>query len=76
MKLAMTYPTGMTMVFMLGLSAVCAASLTLLQVVWGMWDPLGRGLNTYGWTLAIAKEIDEMLDDFKDGITRVHSYVL
>ncbi|KAK0392002.1 hypothetical protein NLU13_1500 [Sarocladium strictum] len=47
------------------LSAILSAAIiTLIDELNGMWDPYGRGLNTFSWTLGIAMEIDTMLNEF------------
>ncbi|KAH8174461.1 hypothetical protein LIA77_05880 [Sarocladium implicatum] len=41
-----------------------ALGLAIVDEVLECWDPFGRGLNTFAWTLGIAMEIDTMLHDF------------
>lgn len=59
-------------------SVIGAIILTILEELWGLWDPFGKGLNTYSWTLGVAKEIDTMLNEFYESddnvIVRKHSY--
>ena len=70
------------------LFALISASLVaILDEMWRMWDPFGRGLNLEAWTLGIAREIDNVLNDFYDGddgddgaagdglLSRRHSYM-
>lgn len=63
---------------MLCCSIVGAVILTLAEELQGMWDPYGRGLNTFAWTLGIAMEIDTMLNEFYESddnvIVRKQSY--
>ena len=61
------------------LSSVAGAlGFVILHELWGCWDPFGRGLNTFEWTLRIAMEIDTMLNEFyesdENAIVRRHSY--
>ena len=69
------------------LFALISASLVaILDEMWRMWDPFGRGLNLEAWTLGIAREIDNVLNDFYEGdddddgggdgvLSRRHSYM-
>ncbi|KAF7551110.1 hypothetical protein G7Z17_g5232 [Cylindrodendrum hubeiense] len=72
-------PTAMTLVAIFGISAMSATILTLLQELWNMWDPFGKGINTFAWTLGIAREIDDMLNEYdeydENSLIRVHSYM-
>ena len=72
-------PTMMTLVAMVGISAICSMILTVLDEMWKMWDPFGRGTNTFSWTLGIAMEIDNMVNEFSEYDTRAllrkHAYM-
>lgn len=46
------------------LTLVCAVIMMILAEMWAMWDPFGKGMNTFSWTLGIASEIDNMLNEF------------
>lgn len=52
------------MIHILLSSTASAILLTLVQELRAMWDPYGRGINTYAFTLGIASEIDTMLNEF------------
>lgn len=75
----MMFPTAMTILAMVGISAISSIILVLLQELWNMWDPFGRGINTFSWTLGIAREIDDMLNEYAEDdekyLIRVHSYI-
>ncbi|KAM4064504.1 hypothetical protein HRG_005131 [Hirsutella rhossiliensis] len=72
-------PTLNAMVPMAVLSLMSSMLTTVLAEMWMMWDPFGKGTNTYGWTLGIAMEIDNMLNDFyeydTDALVRAHTYM-
>lgn len=75
----MMFPTAMTLLAMVGISSISAIILVLLQELWNMWDPFGKGINTFSWTLGIAREIDDMLNEYAEYdekyLIRVHSYI-
>ncbi|KAF4995644.1 hypothetical protein FDECE_12739 [Fusarium decemcellulare] len=41
-----------------------ATAFTILNEVTSLWDPYGRAVNMYSWTLGIAREIDCMMDEY------------
>ncbi|KAM0429691.1 hypothetical protein ACHAPT_006297 [Fusarium lateritium] len=47
----------------LGMSIIGATTITALSEMWRLWDPYDKGINSYSWTLGIAREIDAMLND-------------
>ncbi|KAL6354888.1 hypothetical protein LRP88_12246 [Fusarium phalaenopsidis] len=49
-----------------GISVITATALTILNEIWGLWDPYAKGVNIYSWTLGVAREIDAMLNDVYD----------
>ncbi|KAF4979725.1 hypothetical protein FZEAL_4120 [Fusarium zealandicum] len=53
-----------TMLEFAGTSIISATALTILHEIRKLWDPFSKGLNTFAWTLGIAKEIDCMLNEF------------
>ncbi|KAL6920928.1 hypothetical protein FSST1_004954 [Fusarium sambucinum] len=57
--------------FLIGL--VGASGLTILSEIDCMWKAFKRGMNTYAWSLGIAREIDELLNEPND-IVRMHWY--
>ncbi|KAI9155095.1 hypothetical protein HJFPF1_07663 [Paramyrothecium foliicola] len=63
----------------LPLSAVSAVLLSLLDELWRMWEPFRRGVNTFAFTLGLAKEIDNMVNQFyeDDSVVPVrrHAYI-
>ncbi|GJN71111.1 hypothetical protein PLICBS_005173 [Purpureocillium lilacinum] len=72
-------PAVAILAVMAALSVLCSMLTTILSQMWRLWDPFGRGTNTYGWTLGIAMEIDDMLNEFDEydakEILRKHSYM-
>ncbi|RSL67133.1 hypothetical protein CEP51_012699 [Fusarium floridanum] len=63
----LSWPMITRVVFeIVGISIVTATTLTILDEMWGIWDPYAKGINAYSWTLGIAREIDSMLNDVYD----------
>lgn len=58
------FPTLNAMIPMAILSLMSSMLTTVIAEMWRMWDPFGKGTNTYAWTLGIAMEIDNILNDF------------
>ncbi|KAM5356590.1 hypothetical protein ACJ41O_003236 [Fusarium nematophilum] len=54
---------------LLGIGLLGATALTVVNEIRGMWNPYGKGVNTFAWSLGIAREIDCMVNDFyrRDG---------
>ncbi|KAJ3511607.1 hypothetical protein NM208_g15411 [Fusarium decemcellulare] len=48
----------------LAIVVISATAFTVLIEVTGLWDPYGRAVNMYSWTLGIAREIDCMMDEY------------
>lgn len=48
------------------LALICTVGMMLLDEMWSMWDPYGRGINVHSWTLGIAMEIDAMINEFNE----------
>ncbi|KPM37840.1 hypothetical protein AK830_g8744 [Neonectria ditissima] len=75
----MMFPTFFTLLIIVGVSAASATILTLLDELWQMWDPFAQGMNTFSWTLGIAREIDDMLNEFSEDdetvLIRKHAFV-
>ena len=73
------WPTLSTMNNMFSVAVLCSAIISLLGEAWDMWDPFGRGINTYAWSLGIAMEVDMMLNDFYEFessmLIRKHSFM-
>lgn len=63
----------------IALSLVCAITMMMLSEMWAFWDPFGKGMNVFSWSLGIASEIDNMLNEFYEQDTRVmvrkHAYM-
>lgn len=61
------------------LALVCAAVMTILEEMLTMWNPFGRAMNTFPWSLGIASEIDNMLNEFyeydRGVMVRKHGYM-
>ncbi|KAG8354704.1 hypothetical protein FVEN_g7392 [Fusarium venenatum] len=55
------------------IGAVGASGLTILDEIDCMWKAFKKGMNTYAWSLGIAREIDELLNEPND-IIRMHWY--
>lgn len=73
------FPSFNVLLPMATLSLTSGMLTTVLAEMWRMWDPFGKGTNTYGWTLGIAMEIDNMLNDFyeydSNALVRAHTYM-
>ncbi|KAM3456318.1 hypothetical protein NHJ6243_008237 [Beauveria neobassiana] len=39
-------------------------AMLLLAEMWSFWDPFGKGMSTFSWTLGLASELDNMLSEF------------
>lgn len=76
---SLQFPSLSIMVVMGVLSVLSAMLTTVLSEMWKMWDPFGAGTNTHAWTLGIATEIDNMLNEFYEydtkGLIRKHAYM-
>lgn len=59
-----TWPMGF-------LALVCTVIMMILAEMWSMWDPFGQGMNPFSWTLGIASEIDNMLNEFYESENKV-----
>ncbi|KAK2597405.1 hypothetical protein QQS21_005953 [Conoideocrella luteorostrata] len=61
------------------MAIIIGCLLTILTEMWNMWDPVGRGINMYSWTLGMAREIDNLLNEFyeydKSALIRKHAYM-
>ncbi|UNI17753.1 hypothetical protein JDV02_004073 [Purpureocillium takamizusanense] len=72
-------PTLAMLAAMAALSTSCSMLTTILSQMWRLWDPFRKGTNTYGWTLGIATEIDDLLNEFDEydakELLRKHSYM-
>lgn len=72
-------PTLGVMGSMATLSLLSATMTTVLAEIRRMWDPFGKGVNMDSWTLGIATEIINILNDFfeydPDAVVRTHSYM-
>ncbi|KAM3513511.1 hypothetical protein MY11210_002798 [Beauveria gryllotalpidicola] len=65
-------PVGMDLIVRMALLVVMpAAAMLILAEMWSLWNPFGKGLNTFSWTLGIASEIDNMLNEFYESETKV-----
>ncbi|XWW97451.1 hypothetical protein V2A60_005433 [Cordyceps javanica] len=53
------------------LATTCAMVMMVLAEMWSLWDPFGLGMNTFSWTLGIASEIDNMLNEFYESENKV-----
>ncbi|PHH63189.1 hypothetical protein CDD81_6240 [Ophiocordyceps australis] len=60
-------------------ATLSAMLLTVLDEMWRMWDPFGGGMNSFAFTLGIASEIDNMMNEFYEydikTFVRKHSYM-
>ncbi|KJZ77230.1 hypothetical protein HIM_03551 [Hirsutella minnesotensis 3608] len=78
-QIRIVYPSMYSLLAMASLSTASAVLLTCLSEMWAMWDPYGSGTNTFAWTLGIALEIDNILNEFYEydtsNLVRVHSYM-
>ncbi|POR31561.1 Uncharacterized protein TPAR_08246 [Tolypocladium paradoxum] len=76
---SLEFPSLSIMMVMAVLSVLSAMLTTILSEMWKMWDPFGAGTNTHAWTLGIASEIDNMLNEFYEydtkGLIRKHAYM-
>lgn len=63
----------------IAVSIVSATILTILNEMWQLWDPFGKAVNAYSWSLGIASEIDNMLNEFYEYDTNIlirkHAYM-
>ena len=59
-------PTAMSCMFMFIMSIISSTILAVVDEMWSMWDPLGKAINTFSWTLGLAMEIDTMLNEFDE----------
>ncbi|KAK3186463.1 hypothetical protein K4F52_004764 [Lecanicillium sp. MT-2017a] len=61
------------------MSVLSATIMAVLSEMWTLWDPFGKGMNTFSWSLGIATEIDHMLNEFYEYDTKVlvrkHAYM-
>lgn len=55
------------------IGCVGAAGLTILSEVDCMWKAFDKGMNSYAWSLGIAREIDKLLEEPEDSILH-HRY--
>lgn len=66
-------------VVMILIAAICASLLTLLDEMWRQWKPFDGGVNVESWTLGIASEIDNFVNEFHEYDSRVvirgHAYM-
>ncbi|PHH70688.1 hypothetical protein CDD82_6972 [Ophiocordyceps australis] len=74
------YPVSLGMLGIMGVvAALSAMLLTVVDEMWKMWDPFGRGMNCFAFTLGIASEIDNMMNEFYEydikAFVRKHSYM-
>ncbi|QUC16620.1 uncharacterized protein UV8b_00861 [Ustilaginoidea virens] len=76
---SLQWPESATWAAITGAAVVGATILSILNEMWNMWDPFGRGINTYSWTLGIAMEIDNMVNEFYEydtkALIRKHAYM-
>ncbi|OAA69629.1 hypothetical protein ISF_02899 [Cordyceps fumosorosea ARSEF 2679] len=64
--------SGLPLVWRMAILAVTSAMvIILLNEMWSLWDPFGRGVNTFSWTLGIASEIDNMINEFYESENKV-----
>lgn len=73
-------PTVRTLISIFFIAVLCALIITIVKEGWDMWDPLSSGhMNTDGWTLGIAMELDALLNQFYEtdpgAMIRKHSYM-
>lgn len=55
------------------IGCVGAAGLTILSEVDCMWKAFDKGMNSYAWSLGIAREIDKLLEEPEDSVLH-HRY--
>ncbi len=42
----------------------CAGAMIIIREMWSFWNPVGRAMNSFSWTLGIAAGMDLMVNDF------------
>ncbi|ODA79057.1 hypothetical protein RJ55_04648 [Drechmeria coniospora] len=56
---------NLSILFFMVVLAILSTTLTIIiREMWCMWDPFSKATNPYAWTLGIANEIDNMLNEF------------
>jgi hypothetical protein len=73
-------PTIRTIFVLIFAAIIFALLLTIVRQAWHMWNSLSSGvMNTDGWTLGIAMELDALLNQFYEtdpaAMIRKHSYM-
>lgn len=73
------WSTHSAMINMGAIALLSSAIITLLDEAWDFWDPFNRAINTYSWSLGIARELDMILNDFYEVdasmLSRKHAYM-